>query len=110
MQIISFFFGTFRFLYIDIERTALTLMSSSELETFKSESGIELGGSVGENKMEFCLTGQVTTSITANPNTNNELSEKENVEKNLLNHLSATNLLSGGHLSCKYCVEKCPKN
>ena len=104
------FFLSFRYLYINVERTAMTLMSSSDLETFQSDTGIAITGNVGDNKMEFCLTGQVTTNVPNSNTDSNNLSHQQKVEKDLLNYFSTSNLLSGGHLSCKYCVEKCPAN
>ena len=44
-------------MYINVERTAILLSSTSELEKIKTDTGLDIQGNAGENKIEFCLTG-----------------------------------------------------
>ena len=44
-------------MYINVERTAILLSSTSDLEKIKTDTGLDIQGNAGQNKIEFCLTG-----------------------------------------------------
>ena len=50
-------------MYINVERTAILLSSSSDLEKIKSDTGLDIKGNAGENKIEFCLTGMYVPAL-----------------------------------------------
>ena len=98
------------YLHFDIARTGILFLPQSEFDEF----GINVDKNVvGDDKIEYCLTGNVTYSYNdTTTETTTEVTEKkeEAITEDILASGDPINTLLTGGDSCRKCVDKCPDN
>ena len=108
----SLLLSYFRYLYIDVSKSALAAFTKTEGLTnkFSNEHNIDIDTSnIGSDAINFCLTGNVSYTNSATINPNSTSSRNASLEDKILQFDAVDNVLTGGD-SCRYCVDQCPQN